>query len=185
MINIRKGVFETNSSSSHSIVVTKANNDTQYNVDAGWRVDKTGILSFWDDDLEFGRYPFKFLYNWYHRLCYAIASANTTSSDFQAQLDVIRNICKKHINNFKDFKFPIEHSWNENEEDEIIYGWVDHQSASLLDEFLEKYHVDLEDFIFNDNYIVIIDGDEYEIFNDMKEAKIINDDFIETQMEAF
>ena len=71
---IRRNCFETNSSSMHSIVVTK--NDerlTEKEIkDALW--DRT-ILSIWNEEnLCFGRYPFKVLSNLEDKVMYAIAN---------------------------------------------------------------------------------------------------------------
>lgn len=174
MFSIRNNVFETNSSSSHSIVMTKANTATQNKIDPGWKI-RDGILSFkyWSEDLEFGRAPFDILADWFGRLRYAIASYG------ENHIDDIREICQKHIIGFKDFNFPVnEYS---DDEKEINYGYVDHQSSGLLQHFLDENNISLEDFIFNDKFIVIIDGDEYQVFNRMMEANIINKDFIEKE----
>lgn len=41
------------------------------------------------------------------------------------------------------------------------YGNIDHQSDGMLQAFLEKQHVSLEDFLFKPRYVIVIDGDEY------------------------
>ena len=74
MIYIRKGVFETNSSSSHSIVMTKADKPIKDMVNPDWHVDNDGVMDFWyEPDLDFGRSPFDLLTDWYGRLRYCIA----------------------------------------------------------------------------------------------------------------
>lgn len=178
MFNIRKNVFETNSSSSHSIVMTKANYTTPDKIDPEWRL-RGGVLdfSYWEEDLEFGRSPFDILANWYHRLCYAIASYGVE------HIDEIKDICKKHIVGFEDFKFKT-HQYSDDDE-EPNYGYVDHQSMGLLQHFLDVNSIKLEDFIFNDKFIVIIDGDEYNIFNTMYEINLIDKNFIEKKLGIY
>ena len=61
------------------------------------------------------------------------------------------------------------------------FGTVDHQSALLLSKFLEKEDIDLKEFIINPKYIVVIDGDEYCVFNAMKSVGMINGDNIEKE----
>ena len=45
--------------------------------------------------------------------------------------------------------------------------------------FLKEHNISLEDFIFNDRYMVVIDGDEYRVFHDMFDAGLINKPEIE------
>lgn len=157
--------------------MTKANTRTQTQIDPGWKV-RNGIMEFWnDEDLEFGRYPFDVLADWYGRLRYAIASYDVE------HIDEIKAICKKHINSFEDFKFKMRQYSDDEEEPE--YGYVDHQSMGLLQHFLKKNNIELEDFIFNDKFIVIIDGDEYQIFNRMMETELINENFIEKRVDIY
>ena len=71
---IRRGVFETNSSSMHSIVVT--NNDIK-NVSTKdyfwvWKSPCNSKISFWGSDIEFGRSPFDVLGTAYDKLKYAL-----------------------------------------------------------------------------------------------------------------
>ena len=167
MIKIRNGVFETNSSSSHSIVVTKTDSPLE-TVDPEWRM-RDGEINFWnEDELEFGRTPFDILSNWYDRLRYAIASLGETS------MDEIYTACKRHIPGFDHFKFPASRWENGGE----VLGYVDHQSIGLLRHTLITHNITLEDFIFNDKYIVIVDGDEYCVFNRLCDTPMFNEDAI-------
>lgn len=53
-------------------------------------------------------------------------------------------------------------------------GDVDHQSAGLLYNFLEKHNLSLEDFLTHREYWVVIDGDEYCEFEKQYKHGIIN-----------
>lgn len=161
-LTIRKSMFETNSSSMHSIIITK-NNDSYDEKEL--KVYK-GILRFLEDDIEFSRSPFQFLNTWRGKVAYAIASyCQEYERDDEEAKEFISNletIIKKHVEDFDHIELPDpEDTW-------YPYGYVDHQSAGLLQKFLSKENVTLEDFIFIPKYIVVIDGDEYCIFNDMK-----------------
>lgn len=176
MIYIRKGVFETNSSSSHSIVMMKGNRPTKTiensnMVDGGWRINKNGTLDFWfEGDLEFGRSPFDLLTDWYGRLRYAIASyANNPE-----KIDELESICQRKIAGFVQFKFR-EDRWERGD----YHGYVDHQSMGILGCALNQYNVSLEDFIFDDRFIVVIDGDEYCLFDTLAHTDMFNKDSIE------
>ena len=72
---IRRNVFETNSSSMHSLTVMKR--DEHYSPEEfldGFYLGDDGIWSPWDDDLEFGRSPFRALGNFHDKWLYACAS---------------------------------------------------------------------------------------------------------------
>lgn len=181
MLQIRKGVFETNSSSSHSIIIKKKDHPLEEMVDPGWHMrwdeedesdPMNGLLRFCDRDLEFGRDPFHFLVSWYDRLCYAIATYHTKDG-----VEKIKEICQRRILRFKGFDFPHD-DWAH--EDEDYYGFVDHQSHGLLEHVLEHYHISLEDFIFNDRYVIVIDGDEIQYFNVLVEQDLFNRDVVQS-----
>ena len=161
-LTIRKGMFETNSSSMHSIIITK-NNDSYDEKEL--KVYK-GILRFLDDDLEFSRYPFQFLNTWRSKVAYAIASYcqeyEVNDKDAKEFISKLEDIIKKHVEDFDHIELP------DPEDTYYPYGYVDHQSEGLLQKFLSEENVTLEDFIFTPKYIVVIDGDEYCIFNSMK-----------------
>lgn len=160
---IRQGMFETNSSSMHSIIITK-NDSNCY--EKGLKCYYGGILSFSDEDLEFSRYPFQFLNTWRDKVAYAIASYcqeyNRDSEEAKEFISKLETIIKKHVEGFDHIELPDpEDTW-------YPFGYVDHQSEGLLQKFLEEENVTLEDFIFTPKYIVVIDGDEYCIFDTMK-----------------
>lgn len=172
MIQIRNSVFETNSSSSHSIVVTKGE-QFHDQVDPRYHVDDNGELKFWySDDLEFGRSPFDVLCDWYGRLRYAIASFGKDG------LSEIEAACKRHLIGFDHFSF------GKNYDDEDDMGYVDHESSGLLSRTLRQHNISLDDFIFNDKYIVFIDGDEYCVFDRLRHSVLFNEDSIDYEVKA-
>lgn len=165
MLQIRNGVFETNSSSSHSIVIMKEGTKLPDVVDADWRTGDDGIISFYESDLEFGRAPFDLLTDWCGRLRYAIADTDGEEDS----LEQLREICRRRIMNFVDFDFEVSR-WSGNPQT----GYIDHQSKGVLSGALTKYKATLEDFIFDDRYIVVIDGDEYNVFDRFTESGMFN-----------
>ena len=181
MLYIRKGVYETNSSSSHSIVMTKNDKPSATigdsgMIDAGWRVDEKGVMDFWyENDLEFGRAPFELLTDWYGRLRYAIASY----SGDQEKINEIEEICRCRIAGFTRFKFK-EDKWENGE----YRGYIDHQSMGVLDAALKKYNVSIDNFIFDDRFIVVIDGDEYRVFETLMETDLFRKEAVEDIVSA-
>jgi len=167
MFKVRSGCFETNSSSSHAMIVLKEDKPLPKMIEQEWHLHN-GKLSIYHNDLLFERSPFDVLIDWYHRMCYAIASFGEES------YDKIEAILYKRIDGIQEIEI-----WGGRDDDYYKYGYVDHQSAGLLKHFLFKNDIDLEDFIFNDRYIVIIDGDEYGVYDTMVESGLINIDLIE------
>ena len=151
---IRRGVFETNSSSMHSIVVTK-NELTNDNHDDYFHVwGYSNKIHFWHGDIEFDRSPFEVLVTARDKLRYAYASF----FGYEA---------REHVD---------EDGNPDDELRERMESFVDHESSSLLRDFLNKEDISLEEFLRNPKYIVVIDGDEYQVFKSMKEANLINKD---------
>lgn len=56
----------------------------------------------------------------------------------------------------------------------VSFGSVDHQSKGLLRGFMKKYNVSLKDFLIRKDIAVVVDGDEYCIFDNMIRDGIIN-----------
>ena len=78
MIQIRSNCFETNSSSSHSLIITKgdAGHYTPKEAyDELYWMNDDGTWSPSSDDMYFGRSPFKVLSSFKDKLCYAYACA--------------------------------------------------------------------------------------------------------------
>ena len=191
---IRRGVFETNSSSMHSIVVTKENlikNEDVYL----WH----GKLNLYNDDLEFDRSPFEILSTPKRKMCYAIASilpksfyGHITEDEdgvpvadeyLVGKFDEFDQLASKLFDGCNGIDYPTDTKHNDKYEWDVPYcGYVDHDSASLLTKFLDKEGITLYEFISNPKYIVVIDGDEYCVFNSMKEAHLINEENIVKEM---
>lgn len=75
-IQVRRNVFETNSSSMHSLVILKEDRlFTKNELTDGMYLHKNGVWDIWmDDDLYFGRSPFQCLATFESKVRYAIAS---------------------------------------------------------------------------------------------------------------
>lgn len=61
------------------------------------------------------------------------------------------------------------------------FGCIDHQSCGRLKKFLEINNLSLEDFLIRKDIVVVIDGDEYQIFNNMIDCGLVDADNIEVQ----
>lgn len=176
---IRQNVFETNSSSMHSLVIKKQDeyftpeeiaNEVYIYKDGTW------AISF-EEDLDFGRYPFQMLSKFTDKVKYTIASMCVWKSKKEKEriFKDIENIVKEYVPNIKEVKLPTSYDY-ETKEDKPYYGYVD---EDILTGFLEKNKIDLKEFLTNKKYVVICDGDEYCTWIDIKKSGLIALDEIE------
>ena len=160
MIQIRDNTFETNSSSSHSLIITDF--DGKYTSE-----EMMKDIVLWDDnkdrmcesDLEFYRSPFSLLATFESKSRYAIASSDGRL------VEKIEKIWYKYIPDFNGFDFDMTNDyWDEEtktwvEVDPPVpnYGGTDDYQ---IEEWLKHYNVSLEDFLTMHRYMVVCDGDE-------------------------
>lgn len=160
MIQIRDNTFETNSSSSHSLIITDF--DGKYTPEEMmkgiylWNGNKDRM---YESNLEFYRSPFSLLATFESKSRYAIASSNGRLAD------EVEKIWHKYIPNFNGFKFDMkteEYDYDKKEwvnlaEPKPIYGGTDDYE---IEGWLKSYNVSLEDFLTMRRYMVVCDGDE-------------------------
>lgn len=176
MRQIRNGVFETNSSSMHSLVIKKnggyytneeINEDLWLNDDGTWDIWR-------EEKIEFGRHPFKCLGTFESKVRYAIASLCGYRVDAEERFKEIERIVTEVVWECNGIKLP-KMRWGD---DEPSYGYVD---EDILTPFLNDEGISLREFLTNKKYVVIVDGDEYCIWNSMKDAGLVNMDEIEKE----
>lgn len=188
MKQIRRNVFETNSSSSHSLVITTDNEHyTREEINKNfYMID--GIVRLWESSLEFYRSPFDMLVTFKDKLRYAIASSDGNL------VDECREICKKYVDGFTDFEFNTkDYVWDSEVKDYIEtddpipnYGGTDDYQ---IEGWLKHYNISLEEFLTNKRYIVVVDGDEYCVWPNIKNSglvdvkKIVHDSYAEEEEE--
>ena len=163
MKQIRRNVFETNSSSSHSLVIrsNKLMEDLEESIyfthdemlDSLSRI-KNGEYKSYNEDWYFGRSPFRALDTFELRFQYAYA--NYCYND--DKLNELIKLLQKLVPEVKSIKKP---KW----------AGVD---ESYLDSWLAKNNISLEEFLTNKKYVVIQDGDEYCIWDDLIRSGLID-----------
>lgn len=188
MKQIRRNVFETNSSSSHSLVITTDNEHyTRKEINKNFYMTD-GIVRLWESSLEFYRSPFDMLVTFKDKLRYAIASSDGNL------VDQCRELCCKCVDGFVDFEFDTkDYVWDSEVKDYVVakvpvpnYGSTDDYQ---IEGWLKKYNVSLEEFLTNKRYIVVVDGDEYNCWSHIKDSglvdtsKIIHDSYEESEAE--
>ena len=177
MRQIRNGVFETNSSSMHSLVIKKNSEYYTYEemVESLWL--HKGVWDIWNDSkLTFGRTPFDCLNTFESKVRYAIASLCGWRSNAEEKFKEIEQLVTEIIPECFEIKLP--KVWYAEDDDRLSYGNVD---EDILTPFLEKTGITLKEFLTNKKYVVIIDGDEYCIWDSIKDAGLVNLDKIERE----
>lgn len=165
---IRKGVFESNSSSSHSLVVTK-NEKVEIFDEIPWWLHEDGTIRVGGYRADFGRSPDRPLTDFYDKLNYLIAAYQYDEN----KLNEIEDTVKEIFPSFTKFNY-----YKDDYDGEIDYGNIDHQSADLIPRYLKKHNISFKEFLTNKKYVIIIDGDEYGVWDRFKEAGLINKDYI-------
>ena len=165
MIQIRDNVYETNSSSAHTIAVK---NHDEYDYDLKWLLDEDGTFKLWStSDLDIGRSPFDVLCTTYQKIPYFIATYG---------YEFISKIIMENIPEVKRIEKPyIDKDWD----DPDLKQGIDHQSVGMLQHFIEKNNLTIEDALFNNKYIIIIDGDEYDTWGKMINCGLIDKNSLE------
>lgn len=156
---IRRGVFETNSSSSHSITIDNDNTYDELYISDGKVV--AGFEEFgWDYDR---------LYSANEKLEYVITSLQYNDDvKVDGKLDLDKFINSKH------FKWLDELIHDETGANLDVkpnscgfhpFGYVDHQSIGTIDMFMsddeQEFKEKMKDLIFSNKYSIIIDHDNH------------------------
>lgn len=224
---IRRNCFETNSSSQHSIVVTKDDKFlTEEEVASDFRWCHRTLHTYSDDTLTYERCPFRVLHTAGDKTWFVIASycGYKPSKYCKAFIEYLNGVYREVYPKFGGIEVPtrnhrvyldenghplapedvnydskevtnpetgkVEDTWyayyldgrgdkhvatrTDEYDDFPYYGYVDHQSSGLLQGFLDSHNITIKDFIFNQKYHVVIDGDEYCIFDDMVKYGLID-----------
>ena len=155
---IRRSVFETNSSSMHSLTVMKRDDkytpeeilEDIYLHDDRETGEKDCVWEPWDNDLEFGRSPFRALGTFTDKWLYACASlVRDYNDDTYKELVAL---AMKYIPNLKKIKMPmIDDSFadkddeaHKNDEYHQKYGKTEDELAEYLMQKEEDWGIEIE-----------------------------------------
>lgn len=150
-VQIRYGVFETNSSSMHSVAIGKGDY-----IEPGSYICKDGVIKV--DDNTYG-WGYEELHSMLDKALYLVTDyvAQNQKDPTEFLEKEIYPIFKKYYTGFDMFEFrPVsEHDYDDLER----YGLIDHQSIGNISSWLENYEVTIEEFLTNSKYYIIIDND--------------------------
>lgn len=136
MINIRQSVFETNSSSMHSLSIIGSD-----------RINK-GITS--DTIVEYGEFGWG-----YDTLDTPIEKISYLITQYQNQEDMI-DMIKRAFKNYTGFELIIR----ESSDNWYPKGYIDHESLGMICEYITDEN-SIVDIVFNDKYTIVIDNDNH------------------------
>lgn len=176
MKKIRKHVFETNSSSMHSLVVVKhpkPYNSTELKMNC-YHEDRDYCLFGWgSDEAEFGRAPFKVLRDPQDKLRYWVAH-EIGMCEKMDQIPVIKEFISKHTG-VPVGKIDIRANAREHDKKRDYYGYIEHNDTGESPfEYIHRKKITMEEFIMNPKYLVVVDGDEYCEFKKLFESNLMN-----------
>ena len=142
MITIRRSVFETNSSSAHTLAIAKTDhlNDKLF-------IDQDGVCKIFFG--EFGWGPDTY-YDAASKASYCLTAA--TESNNTGQLEMLRNVIKQQTG-ATTVVFEETHGYQKQ-------GYVDHQSEGVANAAFENEEA-LKAFIFNKGSELVIDNDNH------------------------
>lgn len=182
-IKIRRGLFETNSSSMHSIVVVKPENIKEKDYFKHYAHNGKISLGYQaSDTLNFGRSPFKILHTFMDKVKYAIASY-ATKEKFDEINEYVKHFCNAELEEPVDgrerFFFTTDLVRDENgqiPEDHILYDFQVFWDDNKKDWYREK-DGDLPERIYDIDWCII--NEPYYGSVDHQSAGLLNNFLIE------
>jgi len=177
---IRNSTFETNSSSMHSLVISKK--VKPYSVS-----DKS--LHYYGNDFElfgccdthsFGRTPFEVLSSPKDKLRYYVAHYVGFKKEKERLKEVedlvyeLTGCSREKIKLYCEEEYP----WKKKPEKSYGYAGINDTGEDVFD-YIEKNNISLREFILDPRYTVIVDGDEYQEFKKLFKKGIIDLDNID------
>ena len=186
---IRYNTFETNSSSMHSLVVTKT--PRKYSADElslGYDQDdlengKPFYLWRWanEEDMTYERWPFRVLSTPLEKLRYycAYTLQNYNAKPNKKPIQEVTEFVMQQTG-IKKAKDVILYQRNREDSKNKFYGTVAfNDTGESPMAYIDKNKINWEDFILNPKYIVIIDGDEEHNFETLIQSGVVNTDNFE------
>ena len=185
---IREGTFETNSSSMHSLVITKrvrqyTKEELALNYDPKYEKEFQ-LWGYDEDDMYYGRWPFRVLNTPLEKLRYYSAYVlGSYKKRKKEDIDRIVNFVMKQTGITDPNKVFLFKRFN-------LIGQTGFKSKSYGDvspndtgedpmDFVERKGIDWEDLILNPKYIIIVDGDEIQHFKPLIKSEVIDTDNFE------
>lgn len=159
-VKIRKGVFETNSSSMHSLTVIAGDRMGEYNFNT-IDVDGEELIPVYPDEYGWNGDDLK---TPLQKLSYIITMVQYKDSLIREDdIEDSRYFLwlSEMIKDYVGYGIAYQPSHDEY----YKYGYIDHESVDILDEYWvddkEEFQSNMRDIIFNEKYFIIIDNDNH------------------------
>lgn len=143
---VRRNVFETNSSSMHSLSIAKEGVTEYLHVDEYTNkvITEFGNFGWGYDEYNDPETKLSYLVTMVgeSRNCHSIEEVYETN-DFKKINDVVSERCECNGIEIKN-----------------NYGYIDHQSIDTIDNLMKEYDCTIEEFIFDNGITLVIDNDD-------------------------
>ena len=164
MLRIRENIFETNSSSAHSIVLRQKYNENSVEKNLKMFneiVSKNNNTYVLDKEGQYG-WNFRYIHTWREKLKYAIIFYHIHHDNNEKIINIDENdeyvLSKlKEVSNIESISYVDKKEFYKE-------SYIDHASVMELDLFIKFKEVSLIDFIFDDRYALITDNDNNSVF---------------------
>jgi hypothetical protein len=183
MKQIRNGCFETNSSSMHSLIIKKKDDYPtmeELEENAGilrqgrdrWandnNSDEINLHIYNNNDIYYGRSPFQVINTFKSKLKYYIASLCNSKEDIERVKSELMTI----FDDIKNIEFSgtFNKNWGNGDYDQ--YGYA--QNYGYFGDSLKDKNISLKEFLTNNKYVIIVDGDEYQELMNLFDSGLIN-----------
>ena len=171
---IRLNTFETNSSSMHSLVISK--DPKPYTISEmqldHYQGEKDYKLFRYENGI-YERYPFQVLRTPKDKLKYWVAKYIGTEN----RKELIPEV-KEFIHNQTNVK--LNRIDLKTDDVDYPYGYASsNDTGEDVENYIKTHNISMEGFIMNPKYVIIIDGDEYQEFKKLFQSNIINSSTVE------
>lgn len=153
-INIRKSVFETNSSSMHSVAIIGSNHFNKSKLGS----DKDNTVYIRPGEYGWG---YELLKSPTEKLSYVITMIRYHDENHDIEDSIYFKWLSEMVLDYTGCKLKIHKLISKY----YPYGYIDHRSTNTLNSFWsdqeEEFKSNMRDLIFNDKYFIIIDCDNH------------------------
>ena len=180
MLNIRRNAFETNSSSMHSLVIVKKPKPYTMQELSLFACNSETEFNLFDDrrDAIYERAPYRVLRTPLDKLKYYSAYILGTCNKLDKIVEIKNfinqqtGIDQENIN----LEYIETHYTRGGKEIEARgYGHVySNESGEDVFDFVKRKNINWKDLILNPKYIIIVDGDEYQLFKALFDSNILD-----------
>lgn len=161
----------------HSLVVLKESDGLPKACDWERRDLDDGTYAVIVGENDFGRAPFALLSHPVDKFLYLLADRfGRYSDDEEGRAEFVEDAIEA-MEGCSRIEFT-EREWD----GRMDYGYVDHQSAGVVWRYLDDNCIDAAEFLRDPRFVIVVDGDEYCAWDEMKESGLVDISNIEFEL---